>query len=675
MHSMARKIFHPRAVVVALTLAIVSMIACVLIASSRPSGLTRGGSVDSTPHHVVKLRKHRLFKKKMAGEVVDTQESFYQADVFVGQPQRKMRVGFDTTLADVLFPTTRCQSLACHDRRRYSVEASSSVSNVDRHGTAVPDRKTTPFKTVELPGLLRGDSRHVSGHLLREQLCLRTEGDRTICTNTGMVAATEMTDAPFRGIPHDGLIGLSLGSSAAPGFDFLSAFAPSGVRTRQFSVTLEATGGEIALGGYDQRRIATGASVTWSPVLRPQEGYWQVQLRTVRAGNKLVCGSAQGCRGIVDMNSPSLGVPAALFPSLQTACARVPVLLELENGVVLTLRPEEDSDADCSTLLAPMDLPEEFADTFVLGEPLLRRYLTVFDHGDGPSAEPRVGFAPLACQEHGQSTNAWRARCQEHGQQHERVESRVPEEVEEPAQAPRSTVQDQANAIFIPIVRSIARFFNIEVSDLIPKLWLVVFAELVLSVTILFRAYLLVVEPEEGSAAAKAQRFEVPKLEAVPAGQEPEPEECAICLGCCEDESEEQSNAVKCTSACSSQCWSRLPCGHQFHRECVSEWLTRSRQCPLCRSCAVAPSEKQSVGGVAEAVATGDQARAHRDEDSVQEESAALPITRGNPIVLTETDEGDGSPPGSPPGDAGVLACLQAAAVTVRRRNIRQSTA
>jgi len=31
---------------------------------------------------------------------------------------------------------------------------------------------------------------------------------------------------------------------------------------------------------------------------------------------------------------------------------------------------------------------------------------------------------------------------------------------------------------------------------------------------------------------------------------------------------------------------SSLPCGHQFHRSCAHKWLTRSKQCPLCR-CAI----------------------------------------------------------------------------------------
>ena len=57
-----------------------------------------------------------------------------------------------------------------------------------------------------------------------------------------------------------------------------------------------------------------------------------------------------------------------------------------------------------------------------------------------------------------------------------------------------------------------------------------------------------------------------------------------ICAICHEDMSHE------CTLA-------KLPCGHQFHKECVKKWLVRGKlRCPLCNSKVAMPSETTLEG-------------------------------------------------------------------------------
>lgn len=53
-------------------------------------------------------------------------------------------------------------------------------------------------------------------------------------------------------------------------------------------------------------------------------------------------------------------------------------------------------------------------------------------------------------------------------------------------------------------------------------------------------------------------------------------EECCICL--------ESSGGGGGGGDTTSQSWRLLPCGHAFHRACISRWLATHETCPVCRS-------------------------------------------------------------------------------------------
>jgi hypothetical protein len=206
---------------------------------------------------------------------------------------------------------------------------------------------------------------------------------------------------------------------------------------------------EIAIGGHNPDRLMT--PLAWSDVVMAELGYWQVQIVALRVGGKLIDACSDGtCGGVVDTGTSHLGIPApydAQVAEMLTAPAgdmmdcRLADLPELEielPGMNITLHPDtymrrlplrEDVNVDsqkgvtmptdeelqkkelyttttttpaqldandapgtvprfCRPRLMPVNMPAPLGPKlFILGEPVLHRYYTVFDW-----AGPRVGF-------------------------------------------------------------------------------------------------------------------------------------------------------------------------------------------------------------------------------------------------------------------------------------------
>jgi len=206
---------------------------------------------------------------------------------------------------------------------------------------------------------------------------------------------------------------------------------------------------EIAVGGHNPDR--TLSPLQWADVAMPEMGYWQVEILAVRIGGKDldICRDSP-CRGVVDTGTSHLGIPApydkqaaemltvAAGDMLDCRLADLPELeIELK-GVNITLYPEtymrrlplrEDVNVDskkgvtipedgelekelkattttttvvendpvdapgsvpryCRPRLMPVNMPAPLGpNLFILGEPVLHRYYTVFDWKG-----PRVGF-------------------------------------------------------------------------------------------------------------------------------------------------------------------------------------------------------------------------------------------------------------------------------------------
>lgn len=330
--------------------------------------------------------------------------TFYVGNVTVGTPPQELQVLFDTSSGHVLLPHRACQSKACVEHRRYSPWESSTAADVNVDGEPVMKgnrlAKGTVMRQVASTEFTQADlgEGKATGVLVRDRVCLGSRAGPA-CSDVEMVAATKLEDVPFRAMPHDGIIGLGLdGLAAGPLCSFLrQLFQGSQDMVPQLGIYFGADAGELYIGSHDRAMIAE--PLKWFPVTHPENGYWQVEVLSVRVGNVTVDACHGGCHGLVDTGASSIGVQKARLPTLQHALAttRLPAGgcqgpdLEFDlGGMVLTLKPADYANDLCTPQLNPLDLDEpKFAGLYAFGERVIRRYYTAFDW-----EAKRVGFAP-----------------------------------------------------------------------------------------------------------------------------------------------------------------------------------------------------------------------------------------------------------------------------------------
>jgi hypothetical protein len=248
-----------------------------------------------------------------------------------------------------------------------------------------------------------------------------------------MIGATEMSEDPFKTFDFDGILGLGLdGLSQTPEFNFLHVLqtnsrGQSGRGMDMFSVFLashENEQSEITLGGWADKHLEDDLS--WTPVEDPEMGHWIVRIKSIRVNNELLSFCENDCKAAVDTGTSLLAVPQAAFPELyellrhptplEGHCEGPGPLLHFEfDEFSISLGPQEYSQAEptknrrsrprfenpnrtavethrkdlfCRPMLMALDMPEPLGPKlFILGEPVLRKYYTVYD-----AHAKRVGF-------------------------------------------------------------------------------------------------------------------------------------------------------------------------------------------------------------------------------------------------------------------------------------------
>lgn len=354
--------------------------------------------------------------------------TFYVGDINVGgkageHSSQALRVLFDVSSGQVILDSTRCTAMPCLMHTRY---APRFQTDIFMDGRLVHNGKRGGHAEVGIDLLGLGEG-VVTGDFVRDRICL----DGSKCFDMSLMVATNMSLAPFARTPFDGVVGLGLkGLSMNAGFNFFGKLSSAQHLSQEFAFFIppigSSEGAELTFGGHNVARLAS--PLAWVPVMKPQDGFWQVQIKEVRVGNWTYDACKEGgCPGAIDTSSTYMGVPAEILNRLAGnggVCGRAvnpDLQLTLTDGTVLTLKSEDyvaREQDQCASLLYPVDAgiyerAGQFdldhdkrkggfeSHVFILGEPLLRAYYTVFNWrsnsiGFGRASATKAATPPAA---------------------------------------------------------------------------------------------------------------------------------------------------------------------------------------------------------------------------------------------------------------------------------------
>eukprot|EP00930_Biecheleria_cincta_P072555 TRINITY_DN59935_c0_g1_i1.p1 TRINITY_DN59935_c0_g1~~TRINITY_DN59935_c0_g1_i1.p1 ORF type:complete len:409 (+),score=70.69 TRINITY_DN59935_c0_g1_i1:51-1277(+) len=334
------------------------------------------------------------------------QAVFYYGEISVGTPPQSFRVLLDTGSSSLWLPSSQCRRLPCLAHHRYYAENSRTAKQAAVRADGLQGVSTT-FATGEL-----------TGSPVHDQFCMGG-GRSTGCAEVDLLAAEDESVFPFTRMPFDGILGLSITPSTGTMASQSPLLALMRSSLHVFAVRLGAprcddgAAGEVTFASDASELPLDHKAVFWAPLDPDAEeiGYWTVWLVSVSAGGKLLqdCHdgpSEPGCMAAVDTGSPQImGPEAAIETAMEVldpglACSnysRLPDLVfEIYSGeagrpVRLPLSSSDFVDrnaSSCSLKLQSIQMPPEKPPLWVLGGPLLRKFVSIYDL---PSR--RVGFS------------------------------------------------------------------------------------------------------------------------------------------------------------------------------------------------------------------------------------------------------------------------------------------
>nr|CDJ85007.1 Peptidase A1 domain containing protein [Haemonchus contortus] len=323
----------------------------------------------------------------------------YYGNIYIGTPPQQFLVYFDTVTADLWVPCMGCnpELESCKKHRKFDCDLSATCNATGNS-----------FELQYEGGMAMGS-------VDQDIVCFGC-GCGSYCTNRnqGFGCVTVATGEKFANSVFDGVFGMAWRSIAvdniSPPLDQIfanKALCPEALFAFYIPPNSNASGvaGELTICGTDPAHYK--GNISWVPLI--SESYWTISLGPVYVRGTTITNETQGA--VVDTGTSLIVGPTNAVQKLQnlfsssgaTNATGGVYQIECNNtsklpAVVFTLGGHEfvlqgsdyviQNNGTCRLGFLAFDIPPMMGPPWVLGDVFLRKYYTVFDHGN-----KRVGFA------------------------------------------------------------------------------------------------------------------------------------------------------------------------------------------------------------------------------------------------------------------------------------------
>uniref|UniRef100_A0A4W2C6X7 Peptidase A1 domain-containing protein n=1 Tax=Bos indicus x Bos taurus TaxID=30522 RepID=A0A4W2C6X7_BOBOX len=345
-------------------------------------------SGKNTLNNILKEHAYRLPQISFRGSNLthplrNIRDLFYVGNITIGTPPQEFQVIFDTGSSDLWVASIFCNSSSCAAHVRFRHHQSSTFR---------PTNKT--FRITYGSGRMKGVVVHDT---VRIGDLVSTDQPFGLC----------LKDSGFKGIPFDGILGLSYPnktfSGAFPIFDKLKNEGAISEPVFAFYLSKNKQEGSVVMfGGVDHQYYK--GELNWIPLI--EAGEWRVHMDRISM-KRTVIACSDGCEALVHTGTSHIEGPGRLVNNIHRlirtrpfdskhyvscfATKYLPSITFIINGIKYPMTARayifKDSRGRCYSAFKENTVRTS-RETWILGDAFLRRYFSVFDRGND-----RIGLA------------------------------------------------------------------------------------------------------------------------------------------------------------------------------------------------------------------------------------------------------------------------------------------